>query len=85
MSLPHLDPPRARFPEANARINYEPCSNRRTEERSAAGANGVAEGEVVTLITVEAGTTPVSMSLRFSLFPHLAPAPPFLFLVRGFV
>lgn len=25
--------PRARFPEANARINYEPCSNRRTEER----------------------------------------------------
>lgn len=40
---------------------------------------------MVTLITVEAGTTPVSMSLRFSLFPRLAPVPPFLFLVRGFV
>lgn len=37
--------PDARFPEANARINYEPCSNRRTEKRCAAGANGVAEGD----------------------------------------
>lgn len=37
--------PDARFPEANARINYEPCSNRRTEERRAAGANGAAEGD----------------------------------------
>lgn len=36
--------PSPRFPEANARINYEPCSNSRTEERRAAGANGVAEG-----------------------------------------
>lgn len=37
--------PGARFPEANARINYEPCSNSRTEERRAAGANGAAEGD----------------------------------------
>lgn len=37
--------PDARFPEANARINYEPCSNRRTEERRTAGANGAAEGD----------------------------------------
>lgn len=46
MSLsPHTpNTPGARFPEANARINYEPCSNSRTEERRAAGANGAAEG-----------------------------------------
>jgi len=58
--------PGARFPEANARINYEPCSNSRTEERRAAGANGVAEGGGHPYYGRSWETPPVSMSLRFS-------------------
>jgi len=59
--------PGARFPEANARINYEPCSNRRTEERRAVGANGAAErGGHPYYGRSRDEAPPVSMSLCYS-------------------
>lgn len=78
MSLSPRTPntPGARFPEANARINYEPCSNSRTEERRARQERTEPRREVVTLITVEAGTPPgfyVPSFLRLFLsFPVLS-------------
>ena len=68
--------PEAGFPEANMRINYEPCSNSRTE-----GRTGV-RWKLAALITVEPGSNFSSLSFRRSCFPcpcfsdlHLRPLP----------
>lgn len=52
--------PQAGFPEANMRINYEPCSNSRTE-----GCKG-GEGKIGHPYYSRTTTTTISLSLRFS-------------------